>query len=136
MLPTPSESSLLASYYLFGFVSGTGFWQCELGSGRGFGCGCGFDRLQGLWLWIWLQHGRRPGVRAASAFCAGFEQAFRMDVEVGFVFHFAALVSVFGPVRLEEFGGICERKTLFRMKKEADQAEFKDTRTGPLLMFV
>jgi len=25
------------------------------------------------------------------------------------------------------FGGICERKTLFRMKKEADEAEFKDT---------
>ena len=25
-------------------------------------------------------------------------------------------------------GGICERKTLFRMKKEADQAGFKDTR--------
>ena len=35
---------------------------------------------------------------------------------------------------LEEFrwfGGICEMKTLFRMKKEADQAGFKDTRTGP-----
>ena len=29
-------------------------------------------------------------------------------------------------------GGICERKTLFRMKKEADQAGFKDTRTGPM----
>jgi len=28
-------------------------------------------------------------------------------------------------------GGICERKTLFRMKKEADQAGFKGTRTGP-----
>jgi len=28
-------------------------------------------------------------------------------------------------------GGICERKTLFRMKKEADQAGFKSTRTGP-----
>ena len=39
-----------------------------------------------------------------------------------------------GPVLLEEFGwfgGICERKTLFRMKKEADQAGFKGTRTGP-----
>jgi len=36
---------------------------------------------------------------------------------------------------LEEFGwfgGICERKTRFRMKKEADQAGFKGTRTGPL----
>ena len=28
-------------------------------------------------------------------------------------------------------GGICERKTLFPMKKEADQAGFKGTRTGP-----
>ena len=28
-------------------------------------------------------------------------------------------------------GGICERKTLFRMKKEADQAGFKGTRMGP-----
>ena len=28
-------------------------------------------------------------------------------------------------------GGICERKTLFQIKKEADQAEFKGTRTGP-----
>jgi len=27
-------------------------------------------------------------------------------------------------------GGICERKTLFRMKKEADQAGFKGTRMG------
>ena len=27
-------------------------------------------------------------------------------------------------------GGICERKPLFRMKKEADQAGFKGTRTG------
>ena len=29
-------------------------------------------------------------------------------------------------------GGICERKTLFWMKKEADQAGFKGTRTGLL----
>ena len=29
-------------------------------------------------------------------------------------------------------GGICERKTLFRMKKEADQVRFKGTRTGPI----
>ena len=28
-------------------------------------------------------------------------------------------------------GGICERKILFRMKKEVDQAGFKGTRTGP-----
>ena len=32
-------------------------------------------------------------------------------------------------------GGICDRKTLFRMKKEVDQAGFKagfkGTRTGP-----
>ena len=28
-------------------------------------------------------------------------------------------------------GGICERKILFWIKKEADQAGFKDTRTGP-----
>jgi len=27
--------------------------------------------------------------------------------------------------------GICERKILFRMKKEADHAGFKGTRTGP-----
>jgi len=36
---------------------------------------------------------------------------------------------------LEEFGwfgGIGERKILFRIKKEADQAGFKGTRTGPL----
>ena len=26
--------------------------------------------------------------------------------------------------------GICERKTLFRMKKEVNRAEFKGTRTG------
>jgi len=36
-----------------------------------------------------------------------------------------------GLVRFEEFGGICERKTLFQMKKEADQAGFKGTRTEP-----
>jgi len=29
------------------------------------------------------------------------------------------------------FGRICERKILFRMKKETDQAGFKGTRTGP-----
>jgi len=29
-------------------------------------------------------------------------------------------------------GGIYERKTLFRMKKEADQAEFKDTNGATL----
>jgi len=34
-------------------------------------------------------------------------------------------------VNSEESGGICERKTLLRMKKEADQAGFKGTRTGP-----
>ena len=28
-------------------------------------------------------------------------------------------------------GGIYERKTLFRMKKETDQAEFKGIRTAP-----
>ena len=39
----------------------------------------------------------------------------------------------FGSVCLEESGGICERKTLFRMKKETDQAGFKGTRTGPLV---
>ena len=27
-------------------------------------------------------------------------------------------------------GGICEKKTLFQMKKEADQVRFKDTWTG------
>ena len=32
---------------------------------------------------------------------------------------------------LDESGGICERKTLFRMKKEADQAGFKVSRTRP-----
>jgi len=32
---------------------------------------------------------------------------------------------------LDKFKGICERKILFRMKKEVDQAEFKGTRTGP-----
>jgi len=42
----------------------------------------------------------------------------------------------FGPVRLEEFRGICERKTLFRMKKEADQVGFKGTRMGPLNDFL
>jgi len=31
---------------------------------------------------------------------------------------------------LDESGGICERKTLLRMKKKADQAGFKGTRTG------
>ena len=30
-------------------------------------------------------------------------------------------------------GGICERETLFRMKKEANQAGFKGTRTGCIL---
>ena len=30
---------------------------------------------------------------------------------------------------LNESGGICERKTLFWMKKEVDQAGFKSTRT-------
>ena len=35
-------------------------------------------------------------------------------------------------MNLDESGGICERKTLFWMKKEADQAGFKGTRTGPL----
>ena len=35
-------------------------------------------------------------------------------------------------MNLDESGGICERKTLFWMKKEADQAGFKDTRTGPI----
>ena len=49
--------------------------------------------------------------------------------------------SYVGPVRLEEFEkiqmvldesvGICEKKILFRIKKETDQARFKDTRTGP-----
>jgi len=34
-------------------------------------------------------------------------------------------------MNLDESGGICERKTLFRMKKEVDQAGFKGTRTGP-----
>jgi len=29
-------------------------------------------------------------------------------------------------------GGICERKIMFRMKKEADQTGFKGTQTGPL----
>ena len=29
---------------------------------------------------------------------------------------------------------ICERKTLFWMKKEADQARFKGTRTGPCVV--
>jgi len=33
---------------------------------------------------------------------------------------------------LDESGGIYERKTLFQMKKEADQARFKGTRTEPL----
>ena len=33
---------------------------------------------------------------------------------------------------LEESRGICERKTLFRMKKEADQARFKGTRMRPM----
>ena len=28
-------------------------------------------------------------------------------------------------------GGICERKMLFQMEKEADQDRFKGTRTGP-----
>jgi len=32
----------------------------------------------------------------------------------------------------EKSGEICGRKTLFRMKKEADQAGFKGTRTGPI----
>ena len=31
---------------------------------------------------------------------------------------------------LDESGGICERKILFQMKKEADQTGFKGTRTG------
>ena len=31
-------------------------------------------------------------------------------------------------------GRICERKTLFRMKKEADQAGFKGTRTVRLML--
>ena len=53
------------------------------------------------------------------------------------------VIHYFGPVRFEKFGGIWmvldesggigERKTLFRMKKEADQAGFKGTRTGPEL---
>ena len=30
--------------------------------------------------------------------------------------------------------GICERKILFRMKKEADQAGFKDTQMGPTFL--
>ena len=34
-------------------------------------------------------------------------------------------------MNLDESEGICERKTLFRMKKETDQAGFKGTRTGP-----
>ena len=55
---------------------------------------------QGLWLWIWLRHGRRPGVCGASAVCTGFEQAFCVHVEVGFVFYFVALVSVFVDVCL------------------------------------
>ena len=32
--------------------------------------------------------------------------------------------------------GICERKTLFWMKKEADRAGFKGTRTGPMVLLV
>ena len=32
--------------------------------------------------------------------------------------------------------GIYERKTLFWIKKEADQAGFKSTRTGPKLLYV
>jgi len=35
---------------------------------------------------------------------------------------------------LDESGGICERKTLFWMKKEADQAGFKDTRSCQLTL--
>jgi len=35
---------------------------------------------------------------------------------------------------LDESGGICERKTLFWIKKEADQAGFKGTRTGPCVV--
>ena len=31
-------------------------------------------------------------------------------------------------------GGICERKTLFQIKKETDQARFKGTRTGPMTL--
>ena len=33
---------------------------------------------------------------------------------------------------LDESGGICERKTLFQIKKKADQVGFKGTRTEPL----
>ena len=32
-------------------------------------------------------------------------------------------------------GGICERKTLFQMKKEVDQAGFKGTQTGPIFAY-
>jgi len=38
--------------------------------------------------------------------------------------------AVTGPVRLEESGGTCGMKTLFRITKEANQARFKSTRTG------
>ena len=38
-------------------------------------------------------------------------------------------------MNLDESGGICERKTLLRMKKEADQAGFKGMRMGPKLIF-
>ena len=57
-----------------------------------------------------------------------------------FLHHFAMNLNI-GLVRWEKFGGIwmvldesgeiCERKTQFRMKKEANQAGFKGTRTGP-----
>ena len=51
------------------------------------GCGCGFGCGMG-------------GGRGCVALCAGFEQAFCVDVEVGFVFYFVALVSVFVDVCL------------------------------------
>ena len=40
----------------------------------------------------------------------------------------------FGEI-LEEYEGIYERKTLFRIKKEANQAKFKTTRTEPLAAY-
>ena len=51
-----------------------------------------------------------------------------LQVSIKFVVIFRSLGGIWR--NLDESGGICERKTLFRMKKEADQAGFKGTRTG------
>ncbi|XP_066362909.1 uncharacterized protein [Miscanthus floridulus] len=49
--------------------------------------------------------------------------------------HLDIILEGFGGIwrNLDESGGICERKTLFRMKKEVDQAGFKGTQTGMYL---